>query len=145
MRILLLSTLIICSLSSCKNISHTMYSNNGKIEISSLRDSVIDDNSTIQSSRNLFTSDLRINENLEQGIVYSDTVKFVTFDTPGDYDRITVSKNGKECFLLNSIDNDTLLEGDSIIIKWNIVSNHALEDTSNVWLELHLIQLEKLK
>jgi hypothetical protein len=93
----------------------------------------------------IFYSDLRPNKELRKGIVYKDTVKFVSYEAIGDYARITVSMNDQECYLLNDSEDSTLVEGDSIVIEWDVVTNNALEDPNHTWLDLHLIELKKLK
>lgn len=147
MRIFICCIFIFCTLSSCgnkqqqsdieENTEYTLFNQN---QDSTTIDSDPNVDSIAEDTDSICYSDLRPKLKLRKNIIYTDTVEFISYEPIGDYSRITVSKNNKECYLLIDTEDDTLTTGDSLIIKWQVVTNCSLDDADDKWLDIKLIQ-----
>ena len=92
-----------------------------------------------------FSSNLRPNENLELGKIYTDTVTFLNFIDDYDEWYIAIEKNNDTTYIINN-DENTVSEyfnGNQIIINWKIDSIRYAGDIETLAFKEFLVASKK--
>ena len=92
-----------------------------------------------------FESQLRPNEKLKLGKIYTDTVKYVSFDDNGDNWLVLVKKNNDTIGLVYNTDQNNLINGDEIKIEWKMDSIRNAGDPEFIDHREFLIKTQKIK
>lgn len=91
-----------------------------------------------------FKNQLRPNQKLKLGEIYTDTVHFIKTDTDYDYWMLSVEKN-KETVHFVYTENYQFTKGDEIEIRWKIDSLREAGDDEILYFKEHLVSAKKLQ
>jgi len=95
-----------------------------------------------------FTSDIRPNEKLQLGKVYTDNFEYINYNDQTDYFFFSVRKDNKEITLLDNVaDKQTsiLNRGDMVEIQWKIDSSWVAGDGDRLEMTEWAINVKKTK
>lgn len=82
--------------------------------------------------------------------IYKDTVTLVSLEEDiGDYSRIHVKSGNYDYYFLDgrtfsTQGNTKIEEGDSIAIYWKFVTNHAIDDPSDIYTDSAIWKIEEI-
>ena len=93
----------------------------------------------------VFKSQLRPDEKLELGKIYTDTFQFVNFDDNGDDWYFIVKKNKDTISLIYNNDDPKIVRGTDLEIKWKMDSLRPAGDPEYLDFTEYLISWKKLK
>jgi hypothetical protein len=132
--LLLLIVFLSFSLQSCeKKEKPTNKENSVKKETEEKKDSTV------------LKSQLRPDEKLELGKIYTDIVQFVNFDDNGDDWRFIVKKNQDTISLIYNNDDPQIVRGTDLEIKWKMDSLRPAGDPEYLDFTEYLISWKKIK
>lgn len=91
--------------------------------------------------------DLSDEENFQLNTLYKDTVRFVGLVDIGDYSRIQVTSEGQDYYFLINYSEDEInqfSDSDDIIIYWQVVLNHVIEEPESVYRDIVINKVKKI-
>ncbi|GGG65981.1 hypothetical protein GCM10007332_30770 [Epilithonimonas arachidiradicis] len=116
-----------------------------KKENEPINENSIQKKSELKKDSTTFKSLLRLNEKLELGEIYTDTVKFVKFDDNGDDWYFVVKKNNDTVSLIYNTDDPKIIRGAELEIQWKMDSLRPAGDPEYLDFTEYLISWKKLK
>ncbi|SFI05099.1 hypothetical protein [Halpernia frigidisoli] len=135
MKNLIFYLILVFALQSCENKTKKSTEFNSKLKNSTEINSIPTD----------FQSLLRPDEKLKLGKIYTDTLKYVTFDDNGDNWLVFVKKNNDTIGLVYNKEQTYFKSGDEIKIEWKMDSIRNAGDSDFLDYKEFIIKIQKTK
>jgi hypothetical protein len=101
--------------------------------------------SEVEKIPSKFKSELRPNENIEVGKIYTDTIKFIQFVDYTDDWQFLVEKNKDTIHLIYNHEDLKFFKGEKLEIKWKMDSMRAAGDSDFLDYREFLVSAKKIK
>ncbi len=147
--LVLLAILLCVCTNACKDkpVTPNKTESDSKLEIGNRNEDTVQSKSEKKTpTPSKLSSVLRLNEKIEFGKIYTDTVNFISFDDNYDYWYFLAQKNKDTVQIMYSVDIpiNELVKGDKIEINWGMKRLEEAGDPEISYVKPYLVSFKKI-